>query len=330
MTGHLLSIGEVHMKRDPLTIGGTIVQPGRRAQVELPVSRLITGAEMAIPVVAVHGKNDGPTMWISAAIHGDEINGTEIVNQLLDGLDETTLKGTLLAVPVVNLYGFISGERYLPDRRDLNRSFPGSAKGSLAGRVAHLFMTEIVDRCEVGIDLHTASDHRTNLPHVRGNLDDAATRALATAFGGPLMLHAKSRSGTLRKAAMARGATILLFEAGEPSRFNKDAIEAGVTGVRRVMRHLGMAKFRGKKQNPIEESRSSSWLRAPRSGILHLNVELGDHVAQRQELGVITDAFGTKIRSIRATRGGLVISRTLHPLVNQGDAVVHIATLEST
>lgn len=318
------------MAREPLTIGDTTVKPGTRAHIELPVARLITGAEMAIPVIALHGSRDGPSMWINAAIHGDEINGVEIVNRVIAGLDPKKMKGTLLAVPVVNLHGFVAGERYLPDRRDLNRAFPGSAKGSLAARVANIFMSEVVDRCEVGIDLHTASDHRTNLPQIRANLRDERTRALALEFGAPLVLHTSSTSGTLRRAAMDRGATVLLFEAGEPWRFNEDAIEAGVAGVRRVMRQLGIARYRGKKKKPIAESQSSRWVRAPRSGIAHLSVEVGQTVRAKQGLGIITDAFGEELHSLKATRPGMVIARTLYPLVNQGDALIHIATLEST
>ena len=317
------------VRRAPLVIGDAEVRAGTRSRLDLPVSRLITGAEMAIPVVALHGKSDGPSVWISAAIHGDELNGVEIVNQVLAGLDPKTMKGTLIATPVVNLYGFISGDRYLPDRRDLNRSFPGSAKGSLASRVAHLFMTEIVDRCDVGIDLHTASDHRTNLPQIRGNLDDSLTRRLARAFGPSLMLHSKPASGTLRRAAVRAGKTVLLYEAGEPWRFNDQAIDTGVTGIRRVLRTLKIAQWKGTRApKRIPESRSSRWVRATRSGIAHLDVSLGDMVEAKQTLGTIQDAFGKRLSTVRATRSGMVIGQTQHPLVNRGDALVHVATVE--
>jgi len=315
------------MARSPLEIGGSTVKAGSRAHVEIPVSRLITGAEMSIPVVAVHGKTDGPSIWISAAIHGDEINGVEIVNQVLSELNPKTMAGTLIAAPVVNLYGFITGDRYLPDRRDLNRSFPGSRKGSLAGRIAHLFMTEIVERCELGIDLHTASDHRTNLPQIRSDLEIPRIRELAQVFGAPVMLHSPSKtSGTLRRAATRAGAPVLLYEAGEPWRFNEDAITTGVTGVRRVLDHLGMASYDGEPAGPVVECRSSRWVRASKSGIAHLNVEVGDTVEEKQPMGTIDDAFGKRRSTIRARRSGIVIGRVLYPMVNQGDALVHIAT----
>lgn len=315
------------MARSPLEIGGNTVKAGSRAQVEIPVSRLITGAEMAIPVVALHGKSDGPSVWISAAIHGDEINGVEIVNQVLAQLDPKTMSGTVIAVPVVNLYGFITGDRYLPDRRDLNRSFPGSKKGSLAGRLAHLFMSEIVERCDFGMDLHTASDHRTNLPQIRSDLDAPRIRELAEVFGAPVMLHSKSKTtGTLRRAATRSGAGVLLYEAGEPWRFNGDAISMGVAGVRRVLDHLEIATYEGDPPGPVVECRSSTWIRAAKSGIAHLTVQAGDTVEAKQSLGTIDDAFGKRRSTIRASRNGIIIGQLLYPMVNQGDALVHIAT----
>jgi len=316
--------------RAPFEIGTNEIKAGRRGHVELPVSRLITGAEMAMPVTIFHGSSEGPTMWINAAIHGDELNGVEIVNRVLSELDPKTMHGTLLAVPVVNIHGFITGDRYLPDRRDLNRSFPGSAKGSLAARLAHLFMTEVVSKCEVGIDLHTASDNRTNLPQIRANLDDERTRELGAVFGARLMLHAKTRSGTLRSAGTKAGAAVLLYEAGEPMRFNSDAIEVGVQGVRRVLRHLGIAEWDGPAAGAVPESRSSRWVRASRSGVIRLEVEIGDMVEAKQPLGTIIDAFGKRLSTIKASRDGLVIGRTMYPLGNKGDALVHLATLDDT
>jgi predicted deacylase len=319
---------DIVAKRAPFTIGGTEVKAGRRAHVELPVSRLITGAQMSMPVTVFHGSSDGPTMWISAAIHGDELNGVEIVNQVLGDLDAKTISGTLLAVPVVNVHGFITGDRYLPDGRDLNRSFPGSAKGSLAARLANLFMTEIVNHCEVGIDLHTATDNRTNLPQIRADLDDPETKRLAEVFGAPLMMHSKDRSGSLRQSGTKAGSKVLLFEGGEALRFNNDVIAVGVAGVRSVLRHLGMADWDGPNAGPVLESRSSRWVRASRSGVVRLEVEIGDEVAHHQELGTIIDAFGKRLSTIRASRAGIVVGRTMYPLGNQGDALVHIANFE--
>ena len=314
--------------RAPFEIGGTEIKAGRSAQVELPVSRLITGAPISMPVKVLHGAGDGPTMWINAAVHGDELNGVEIVNRVLASLNVKEMNGTLIAVPIVNVHGFLNGNRYLPDRRDLNRSFPGSAKGSLASRLAHIFMTEIVERCEIGIDLHTASDNRTNLPQIRADLDDPKTRELAEIFGVPIMVHSKPATGTLRQAATKAGATFLLYEAGEPLRFNKPEIRAGVHGLRRVLRHLDMADWEGPEQTTEKMSRSSRWIRASQSGVCRVDVDLGDVVEHRQILGTVIDAFGKKLSTVRSTRAGVVIGRTLYPLCNKGDALVHVASIE--
>jgi hypothetical protein len=242
------------------------------------------------------------------------------------GLDPKTFRGTLVAVPIVNVLGFLNGDRYLPDRRDLNRSFPGSARGSLASRIAYLFMKEIVAGCEVGIDLHTGSDRRSNLPQVRADLDDPGTRELAQAFGAPVMLHAKIRDGSLRHAAREQGAKVLLYEGGENLRFDAYAVDAGVIGVRRVLASLGMTEPVDEPHpEPSLECRSSGWVRARRTGILHLDVALGQSVTEGERLGTLFDSFGKTLRAVYASRDGIVIGRTEAPLVNSGDAVVHIA-----
>jgi len=265
-------------------------------------------------------------MWVSAAVHGDEVNGVEIIRRVLERIEPDSLKGCLIAVPIVNVFGFIQQSRYLPDRRDLNRCFPGSDRGSLASRLAHLFMTEIVDRCQYGIDLHTGSHYRTNLPQIRANLEDEETRRCAVAFGAPAMMHAATRDGSMRHAATARGVNMLLYEAGEPLRFAQDAIRIGTTGVLRVMRSLRMIASapKAKTTHPIEIA-DSSWVRARRGGILRLDAGLGDRVQKSARLGVIADTFGDNPVSVRAPWGGIVIGHTVNPLVNQGDAIVHLA-----
>ncbi|PKH42182.1 hypothetical protein SAMN05192575_107122 [Nocardioides alpinus] len=314
------------MARESFAIGGVRIRAGTVRALELPITRLVTGAEVSLPVRVVHGREDGPCVWIDAAIHGDEVAGVEIVRQVMAGLDPKNFRGTLVAVPIVNVLGFMTGDRYLPDRRDLNRSFPGSSRGSLAGRIAYLFMKEIVAGCEVGIDLHTGSDRRSNLPQIRADLDDAGTRELAQAFGAPVMLHAKIRDGSLRHAAREQGAKVLLYEGGENLRFDAYAVDAGVIGVRRVLASLGMTE--AVVEPPVEpslECRSSGWVRARRTGILHLDVTLGQKVSEGERLGTLFDSFGKTLRAVYASRDGIVIGRTEAPLVNSGDAVVHIA-----
>jgi hypothetical protein len=315
--------------RESFAIGNVRVRAGLAKEVELPITRLVTGGDVSLPVRVVHGKESGPTVWVNAAIHGDEVLGVEVIRQVMATLRPKEFHGTLLAVPVVNVLGFLAGDRYLPDRRDLNRSFPGSARGSLASRIAHLFMTEVVSQCEVGIDLHTAADHRDNLPQIRADLDDPRTRELAEAFGAPVMLHAKLRDGSLRQAGREVGARVLLYEAGEALRFEEGPIAVGVAGVRRVLASLGMIDPPSTEEQEAElpvECRSSSWVRARGTGILHLDVHLGDRVEAGQRLGGLSDTFGRRVRLVHADRPGIVIGLTRTPIVNAGDALVHVAT----
>ena len=317
------------MARPSFEIGTVRVRPGLQRALSLPITRLVTGADVDLPVRVLHGREDGPTVWVDAAVHGDEAVGVEVVRQVLADLDPRTLRGTLIAVPIVNVLGFSTGDRYLPDRRDLNRSFPGSARGSLAGRIAHLVMTEVVAKCEVGIDLHTGSDRRSNLPQIRTDLEDPATRELAEAFAAPVMLHARLRDGSLRSAARESGARVLLYEAGEAWRMDGWAVDAGVRGVRRVLAALGMT-------DPVEEeppppsavSWRSGWVRARGTGMLHLEVALGQRVERGERMGGLFDSLGKRVRLVHADRYGIVIGRTEAPLVNSGDAVVHVAEVE--
>ncbi len=315
--------------RESFAIGNVRVRAGSTKEVELPITRLVTGGDVSLPVRVLHGREDGPTVWVNAAIHGDEVLGVEVIRQVMATLSARTFRGTLVAVPVVNVLGFMTGDRYLPDRRDLNRSFPGSARGSLASRIAHLFMTEVVSKCDVGLDLHTAADRRANLPQIRADLDDPRTRELAEVFGAPVMLHARLRDGSLRQAGRDRGARVLLYEAGEALRFDEDAIAVGVRGVRRVLGSLGMIEEEpAPDEAPVEvvESRTSGWVRARGTGILHLDVHLGEWVEEGQRLGGLSDTFGRRVRLVHADRPGIVIGLTRAPIVNAGDALVHVAT----
>jgi uncharacterized protein len=319
------------LRRPAFSIGDLDVKAGSSAIGELPISRLVTGTRISVPINVLHGRDDGPVVWLSAAVHGDEIGGVEIIRRALETVDPKQLSGTIVAVPIVNVHGFLNGDRYLPDRRDLNRSFPGSATGSLAARVANLFMTEIVDRCDVGIDLHTGSDHRINLPQIRADLDDPATRDLAVAFGAPLMMHAKLRDGSMRAAATASGSTVLLYEGGEAWRYDRAAIEAGTLGVRRVLARLGLLDGDAVVPSPEPplESRSSSWVRARRSGMALIEVELGQLVERGETVATIRDSVGRRLSTSNAPRAGMVIGHVQQPLVNQGDAIIHIADIES-
>lgn len=315
-----------------LTIGGVAIQPGERRSIDLEVGRLYTHSPTTMPVQVLRGKRPGPVLFVSAAIHGDELNGVEIIRRLMKVPALKRVKGTLITVPIVNLHGFINLSRYFPDRRDLNRSFPGSEKGSLAARVANLFMTEIVSQATHGIDLHTGAMHRGNLPQIRANLDNEETLELARAFGTPAILNSALRDGSLRMAAMDHDIPILLYEAGEALRFDEFAIRGGVEGIVRVMRQLGMLPKTRKKLPPEPViARSSSWVRAPQSGLFRAYVALGDRVTRNETvLGVVSDPFGETEIEVYSPWSGIVIGRLNLPLVNEGDALCHIARFYRT
>ncbi|MDH5302359.1 MAG: succinylglutamate desuccinylase/aspartoacylase family protein [Gammaproteobacteria bacterium] len=319
------------MMNDALAINGITIKPGSRITLDLPAGKLYTHTPMSIPVHVVSGKLAGPRLFISAAIHGDEINGVEIIRRLLKLPILRQLRGTLITVPIVNVHGLVHHSRYLPDRRDLNRSFPGSEKGSLAARLAYLFMQEIVAKSTHGIDLHTGSLHRTNLPQIRANLDDPETARLANAFQTPVIISSNLRDGSLREAAAEYGVPMLLYEAGEALRFDEVSIRAGVNGIINVMRELGMlGRARSKPKTTIEPviARSSSWVRTPESGIFRSIVPLGARVKENMLLGVVADPFGEREAQILAPYSGIVIGRNNLPLINEGDALFHIARFE--
>ncbi len=319
------------MQNTPLIINEVPILPGTETTIDLPAGRLYTHTPMSIPVQVICGKQSGPRMFISAAIHGDEINGVEIIRRVLNLPMMKRIKGTIIAVPIVNVHGLLNHSRYLPDRRDLNRSFPGSEKGSLAARLAHLFMEEIVTKCSHGIDLHTGALHRNNLPQIRANLEDTQTEQLARAFGTPVILSSTVRDGSLREAAADCGIPTLLYEAGEALRFDEVSIRAGVKGIVNVLRELQMLpQTRAPAKQKVEPvlARSSAWVRAPDSGILRAMVPLGARVKKETLLGVVTDPFGEKEIQVSAPFAGIVIGRTNLPLVNEGDALFHIARFE--
>lgn len=284
-----------------------------------------------MPVAVINGLRPGPKLWLNAVIHGDEVNGVEIIRQLLQTLRPRDLAGTVIAVPIVNVFGFVNESRQLPDRRDLNRSFPGSPRGSLSAQLAHLFMTQVVERCDYGIDFHTGSDHRTNLPQLRVDLTDAEVERLAKAFAAPVTVDAAYRDGSLRSACRAIGIPLLVFEGGEAHRFNANAVRVGFEGTLRVLAELDM--IHGPEIPPDSETtivRHSRWERARRSGIVRIDVFPGQAVERGDVLGIIGDALGTRHSAVRASRTGIVLGYTRNPLVSQGDALVHLADLSET
>lgn len=310
-----------------LTIGGQAILPGERKVIDIPVAPTYTHDNLSISVQVVRGKKPGPVMFVCAAVHGDEINGVEIIRRILKDPHLDKLRGTLIAIPIVNVYGFINHTRYLPDGRDLNRSFPGSARGSLTGRIAHTFLQEIVAHCTHGIDLHTGARHRSNFPQVRANLADPVVLGMTEAFGAPIAIDAKIRDGSLRQAAGDLGVPVLLYESCEALRFDEIYIRAGVKGVLNVMRHIGMLRRSRARNLPLTISRNTRWLRAPESGILRVLVPLGAEVQQGQTIGFIADPMGALETDVVADTHGIVIGRTNLPLAYEGDALFHIAEI---
>ena len=316
--------------RPAFQIGKHLIPAGTKETVNLPVSVTSDHTPITLTVYVAHGRRPGPTMFISAAIHGDEIIGLEIIRRLLRTHSLNNLKGTLLVVPVVNSLGFMSHSRYLPDRRDLNRCFPGSREGSLAARLAYIFMKEVVKKSDAGIDIHSAAIHRSNLPQIRVSPGHSGTMALAKAFSAPLTLTSKLRDGSLRFAAQEVETDVLLYEAGEGLRFDEFAVRAGVTGILRVMHHLGMIPQKGiskPKHQPIM-STSSYWVRAPAGGLLRTFKTNGEQVVPGDILGIVSDPFGEVEKEIIVKEGGMLIGRTNLPVVNEGDALFHIAKLK--
>jgi uncharacterized protein len=311
-------------------IGGEEVAPGERRSVDLHVSVLSNHTPMSLPVQVVHGRRPGPCLFISGVVHGDEVMGVEVVRRVLSHQAMNVLSGTLLAVPIVNAYGLISHSRYMPDRRDLNRSFPGSDHGSLASILADLLMREVVLRCNYGIDIHSAALHRTNLPQIRISPDDEDLLMLAETFGAPVVLVSKLREGTLRQCALARGVKVLVYEGGEALRFDEEAIKAAVNGSFAVMHRIGMLEkpvTPGPPKRPTF-SYSSYWLRAPEGGIFRSERRIGHWIARGETIGVISDPLGKLEVTVIAGEGGIIIGQSHLPVVNRGDAVFHIARAE--
>ncbi len=314
-------------KRPHFEIAGERIAPGSRATVDIPVSVLADHTPVSMSAHVIHGRRSGPTVFVSAGVHGDEVIGVEIVRRLLTMPNLKTLRGTLIAVPVVNAFGLLNHSRYLPDRRDLNRCFPGSEKGSLASRLAHIFMTEIVRRSDLGIDLHSAAVHRTNLPQVRISHGNPVTKRLATLFGAPVVLRSNLREGSLRGAAKDAGVDVLLYEAGEALRFDELSARAGVMGILRILHDQGMIAAKGvarAKTAPVF-CRSSRWVRATQGGLLRTYKAEGDVVEEGEILAVVSDPFGETEHEIAAPLSGIIVGRAVMPVVNEGDAVFHIA-----
>jgi len=314
-----------------MIIGGIEIKKGERKHIEIDIARLYDSTEMTLSIEVIRGTEDGPVLFLSSATHGDELNGTETIRRLLSMPMMNNIKGTIIATPIVNSYGFNTKSRYLPDRRDLNRSFPGGAEGSLAGRLAHIFITEIINNSTHGIDFHTGAINRSNLPQIRAKLDGEGVRAMANDFSAPVTMNDDLRDGSLREYCYQNNIPVLVYEGGEALRYSERAIICAVNGAINVMVGLGMLPDHERLENSpqsVNISSGSYWIRAPHSGLLVSDKKMGDVVEEGEALGFITDAFNTVFEAIIAPYGGIIIGATTTPLLNEGDATYHIARYE--
>lgn len=310
--------------RRPLLILGEEVAPGTRRHLGWVPVRHFTGVFSPTPVLVTHGARPGPVLCLTAALHGDELNGIEIVRRVLYTVDPAELAGTLVGVPIVNLAGFQRQSRYLPDRRDLNRAFPGDPRGSLAARTAHSLFTQIIVHCDRLVDLHTGSFHRTNLVQLRGDLGRPEILQMTRAFGAIAVLHSRGIPGSLRRAATDAGIAAVTLEVGEPLRLQAEEVETGVRGIRSLMDALGMlpARHRWTRTQPVYYR--SHWLRADQGGILFSLVRPGERVTGGQLLGTVTDPVTNERSEIRARRDGRVLGMAVNQVVMPGFAAYHI------
>ena len=315
-------------KRSPrFTIAGEHIPLGRFKDVRIIISETYTGEKVGVPLRVIRAKKPGPTVFITAAIHGDEINGTGIIHDFFFG-DAVNLKcGTLILAPVVNVFGFESHERYLPDRRDLNRSFPGSKNGSLASRIAHKLMTELVDKCDYGIDLHTAAFQRTNFPNIRADLTNVDARRLAEAFGCIMIVDGKGPVGSFRREATKRGCPTIILEAGEPWKVEPSVLSIGTQGIRNVLINLGMIEGTLLKPPFQAKVRKTQWIRATVGGILKFHVSPGDFVEDGQVIVTNYSIMGVEQNTLASPNHGIILGMTTMPAVKPGEPICNIATL---
>jgi uncharacterized protein len=303
---------------------GEQVAPGSRARLEWTASQSFAGAEVVSPVVVIHGVRPGTVLCLTAAIHGDELNGVEIVRRLTRTIDPDRLSGTVVAVPIVNLFGFSRNSRYLPDRRDLNRFFPGSARGSIASRIAHSFFSQVVRHCDALVDIHTGSFDRSNLPQVRADLRLPEVLRFARGFGAVPVLHSAGNRGMLRVAASQAKIPAVTFEVGAPAILQPDEIDAGIRGLASLMHYLSMTTETPGEHEPQAIFYDSIWVRANAGGLLISSVALGQRVVPNQRLGVVVDPIHDIEREIVSPLYGRVIGMARNQVVLPGFAAFHV------
>ncbi len=314
-------------KKKEIIIDGQSIPAGKKAKINIRLAKLPSGTVIDLPVYIFRSKNEGPTVLLSGGLHGDEINGIEIVRSLIDGGNfENLQRGSVVAIPVMNIYGFLNFSRDVPDGKDVNRSFPGSTTGSLASRIAHFISHNILKEIDFGIDFHTGGASRFNFPQIRYAPKDKKAAKLATQFGAPVTLHSGLLEKSLRKQAFKMGKSILVYEGGESMRMDEEVVRQGVDGALRLLQAHDMIGDAPAADSPSIKCEKSIWIRAKRSGIYRGVIKSGMTVSKGDVLGYITDPFGEFSTAIKAPAGGLVICHNNMPVINQGDALIHLGT----
>jgi len=305
-------------------IAGQVIEPGEFKEIDINIARLPSHTVIDTPIYVSRGFEDGPVLALTAGMHGDEINGMEIVRRLLDSGLHQPKRGVTVCMPIVNVYGFLNYSRDVPDGKDINRSFPGSKNGSLASRVAYNLMQEVIPYIDYGIDFHTGGAMRANYPQVRAVLRDEKNLALANAFNAPFTIDSPFRPNSLRKEASRKGKNIIVYEGGESLRFDQHAIEEGIAGTLRLMKYLNMVDWAPEPQQENKVIWSSSWIRAKNAGLFQSNVKCGQLVHKGEWVGTITDPFGEFKEQVVATETGYVVGLNNIPVINAGDALMHL------
>lgn len=321
------------MARNAFILAEQTIQPGTRKLISFPAPNINMQVPINIPVHVFHGAKPGPKLFITACVHGDELNGIEILRRIHEYIRLKELRGTIITVPVVNIHGVMIQSRYFSDRRDLNRCFPGSKKGTLAARLAHGILTHVVSHCDYGIDLHTGGIGRINMPQLRVDFTVPGTKAFAKYFNAPIILDSKQRDGSMRQAAGEMGIPVLVYEGGEAMRYNELCIRGGERGVKSVLHHLGMLKSTDKfimQNSKSVITNTSRWVRSPVSGMVEPKLtKLAVHVKQGDVLGYVHDPFLINpSQKIIAPFEGIVIGASLKAMATEGDALFHIASFK--
>lgn len=313
---------------DTLTILNEVIGPGERKTIDMEIARLHTMTKLKIPIIVSRAKISGPTVLFTAGLHGDEINGVEIVRQLITQNINKPKRGTIICIPVINVFGFVNQSREFPDGRDLNRVFPGSKNGSLASRFAYYLLTEIIPKVDYIVDFHAGGASRFNAPQIRIVPDDESLKKLADVFAAPFVLYSKNIPGSFRSACTKLGKKILLFEGGKSMDFNDSITEAGVSGAIRFLKHLKMYPDKTTLEaahSPIYITKST-WVRAKFSGMFHGKTAINSYVEKGQLLAIISDPYGKVEHKVKAPNAGYIINVNDGPIVYQGDAIYHIST----